>query len=183
MEKRTVYSFGAVLLTLVIMPIFAYATFRSDSQLDQFLQQRTSLLNQLDANALSLPIGVKHVIRPQGNSLHPGDVHIRSVVRNGQLWAGDIYSSYDFKIIGPAREESPIAVVKDIIFHLSSGMEKIGLRSPKSGGPDSGIGNGRAAHSSWWCNSDRSLIVTISVVVDMESHSAHVTRYVHERFD
>jgi hypothetical protein len=182
MKKRTVYLLSAVVAALVILPVVAYVTFRTHSQLDRFLHQRLVLLEKLDANVKDLPPGFEHFLPPVASAIHPGNDHIRSVVRNGQLWFGDNYSSYDLSIVGPLRDASPREVVTGLFRHLTSGMVDLGFVSPKSGGPDWIVENRRAAHSTWWHNSDRSLLVTISVVVDTDSDSVHVTRYVHERF-
>ncbi|MCM2371633.1 hypothetical protein [Aporhodopirellula aestuarii] len=183
MKKRTVYLLCAVSAVLVIAPVIAYATFRTHNQLDRFLVQRLALLETLDANAKELPPGFEHVLPPRASATHPGNDHIRSVIRSGQRWFGDTYSSYDLSLVGASRDAAPRDVLTELFQHLTRGMGELGFVSPKSGGPDWIVENRRAAHSTWWHNSNRNLIVTISMVVDAESNSVHVTRYVHEQFD
>ena len=183
MKNRTVYLLSGVVVTLVILPVIAYATLRAHSKLDHFLDQRLALLEKLDTNAKDLPIGFEHVLPPSASAIHPGREHIRSVVRNGEPWFGDNYSSYDLRIVGPLRDSPPREIVTGLFRHLAGGLGDLGFVSPKSGGPDWLIENRRASHSTWWYNSERTLLVTLSVVVDTDSDSVHVTRYVHERFD
>ncbi|QDV87424.1 hypothetical protein [Planctomycetes bacterium TBK1r] len=183
MKKRTVYLLCAFLAALVIVPVVVYATFRTHNQLDRFLDQRIALLEKLDANAKELPPGFEHVLPPSASATHPGNDHIRSVIRGGQRWYGDTYSSYDLRLVGSSRDAAPRDVLTELFEHLTRGMGKLGFVSPKSGGPDWIVENRRAAHSTWWHNSNRNLLLTISVVVDAESNSVHVTRYVHEQFN
>ena len=55
MKKRTVYLLCVVLAALAIVPVVAYATFRTHNHLDRFLDQRLALLEKLDVNAKELP--------------------------------------------------------------------------------------------------------------------------------
>lgn len=187
MKTRTLCMFSAVAVVLLIGPMIVYAAMQNRSDLDRFLQQREALLEQLDTNANNLPSGFEHVLTPQvvraGDEHFPGSGHIRSVIGSGQTWNGTDWSSYDLALVGSARDAAPREVVTELFGHLAGRLGEMGFASPKSGGPAVIIENRRAAHSTWWHNSDRSLLVTMSVVVDTESDSAHVTRYVHERFE
>lgn len=171
----------AVLGLLVPLSLYAYST-RPD--LESFLSARKSLLARLDANAAALPKGFEHVIPPYPSSHFPPEGHIRSVVRGGQVWFGDNHTSYDLKITDDADRASAKAAVIELFEHLQDGTEESGLSSPKSGGPDWIVEKDRrAAHSRHWRDPGHHLIVTLSVVVDLDSKSAHVTRYLHERFE
>lgn len=183
MKKRTVYLLCPVLAALVIVPVVAFGMFRTHNQLNRFLDQRLALLQGLDANAKELPPGFEHVLPPGSSLAHSQNDHIRSVVRRGLRWYGDTHSSYDLRLVGSSRDAAPDDELTKLFQHLTRGMGKTGFTSPKSGGPDWIVENRRAAHSTWWHNSNRSILVTMTVVVDAESNSVHVTRYVHEQFN
>ena len=183
MQKRTVHLIALAAAVLVIGTVLAYTAFASRSDLDGFVKQRLALLKQLDSNVMNLPSGFEHVLPPNETSSHPPAGHIESVVKNGELWYADNFSSYDLRIVAPLNDASPRDILDKLFPHLATGLEELGFTSPKSGGPDWIVANGRAAHSTYWRDSDRNFIITISVVIDAESDSVHVTRYVHERFE
>ncbi|MCA9079826.1 MAG: hypothetical protein KDA58_04675 [Planctomycetaceae bacterium] len=170
-----------MIASLVLVPLLTYAMWNGPSRLESFLVQRQSLLRQLEACAQDLPEGFEHVLPPARHALHPGEAHIRSVVGSGQQWFQDSCFSYDIRLTGEQQAKSPRELVIELHTHFATGLGKLGLTSPKSGGPDWLVETHRAAHTDWWANSDRSLLVTLSVVVDTDSNSAHIVRFVHER--
>ncbi len=181
MRKRTVLV-TVLTATCVIAPVLLYAAMSRQSDLDRFLNRRASLLNQLRANAINLPNGYEHVIPLTDTVSFPLDDHITSVVRGGRDWFGTNLVSYDL-MISNSDGESPRETLVELFEHLASGVEELGFTSPKSGGPDWLIENRRAAHSQYWLDANRNLIVTLTVVVDGDSNSAHITQYVHQHFE
>lgn len=182
MRKRPIFGVAIVAAVVLLVPAL-YAAFHSSTEVEQFLSVRRSVATQLDQNAAELPPGFEHVIPPEPSSAGRLDGHIRSVVRSGDTWFGNSYASYDLRISEEVGAKSPKEVIAVLFDHLQEGIAEHGLVSPKTGGPDWLVDNRRAAHSRHWRDPANRFIVTLSVVLDTDSDSAHITRYIHERFE
>lgn len=180
MTRRTVLFAGGVLALAAAAPLVVFAALRSD-RMDRFLELRTKTLTLLHENAASLPPGVEHRMKVTGpaNVTFPGAQHIRSA---GDDWFMDGSASYQLALSGETAEKPASEVVMMLTAHFASGLEELGVRSSQSGGPGDIYGQ-HAAHANWWRDPEGQMIVALSIVVDRDSHAAHVHRFVHERFD
>ena len=175
--------FSAIaLVALVAVPFIVLNAASNRSDIDGFLRTRAALSDRLHAGANNLPAGYEHVHRQSPHKLWPPDEHIRSVVGGGKLWYSDSSASYDLRLTGEAAEKNADDVVMELIEHLSSGFEEVGLSSGQSGGP-SMIASPRAAHFQSWRDEHNRFIVTLTAVVDADSDTAFISRFVHERFE
>jgi hypothetical protein len=174
---------AAIAALIVVIPAVVFAAL-SSSKLDGFLQLRESVLVKLDQNALSLPAGVEHWSPPASrlSPTFPERQHIESVVNGGAPWSGDGHRAYALRLSGPLSERPVRDVAMLLEAHFAEGLQSFGLSSPVKG--FSGfLGDGRATQNRWWRDEEGQMIVTFSVFVDRESKTAHVERFVHERFD
>ncbi len=181
MKKRTVYGITIAVLGLAIAPLIVFASINDRPGLDPFLARRAALFAQLDRNVTNVPKGFEHVFPPREKASFPANDHIERVVQDGKLWEATNWSSYELRVVEPLDEASAREVLSILFRHLSNGLNNQSFVSRKSGGPDLVVKN-RSAFATYWHDSGSNLIVTLSVIVDMESGSAHATRYVHERF-
>ena len=173
---------AAALVALVAVPFIVLNAASERSNVDSFLRTRAALFDRLHADATGLPAGYEHVHRQSKHKLWPPNEHIRTVVGGGKLWYADSSASYDIRLTGEAAEKHANDVVMQLFDHLSSGFEGLGLTSGQSGGP-SMVASARAAHFQSWRDEHHHFIVTLTAVVDADSDTAFISRFVHERFE
>lgn len=177
----------ALVLLAIAIPL-AYRMVSRAQRLDRFLELRALTLTELQEKAVYLPAGIEHKMPTDNRRRHAllkaelahlAD-HITSVVGRGE-WIGDNWASHELSLSDEVASMPAGDITMMLANHYSNGLESLGLRSSQHGGPNGSFGE-RAMHSKSWRDPDNQLIVSLSVVVDRDSHSVHLNHFVHERF-
>ena len=120
---------------------------------------------------------------PRTDPLHPGDEHIRSVLRS-TTWYQHGFENTPLELSAEFLEErSGMEATEELVDYYSRGLREAGLSPIPSDRPNIDWHQDYAVGSRLWRDADAEFTVIIQVDVYPDALKAHLTRYVVERVD